>query len=671
MFQNNPLLAQLKEQIRENIPKKEGTVKGTEKGFGFLEVDDKTSFFIPPPYMKKVMHGDRVVALIRTEKEREVAEPDELVEAGTERFIGRIKMFRDRLNVVPDHPQLKDSIKARPAKSLKEDNFGEGDWVVAKLTRHPLKGDNGFFCEITRLIAKADDHLAPWWVTLSRNDLPQKEPESTESFDMAEDGLNREDLTSLPFVTIDSPSTKDMDDALHAVQNADGSFTLTVAIADPTSYISVDSAMDKEARKRGFTIYLPGFNIPMLPRELSDDLCSLTEGDKRPALCAEIRIAADGTIAEGTRFFAAWITSHARLNYNDVSDWIETGICDNWSPDDVTAEQVKLLHGVAKARIQWRETHAVMFPDRPDYSFKLDENNDVAAIVVEPRRIANRIVEESMITANICAGRALRDHYGFGVYNTHAGFQPEKLADAVELVNANGFETDAENLQTLEGFSALRRWLNEQETTYLDNRLRKSQAFSEIQTEPAAHFAMGLDVYATWTSPIRKYGDMVNHRLLKGMIMAQEPVQTPDAEIGPELIIHRKNHRIAERDIADWLYSRYLQADKEAKTVFNGEIFDITRAGMRVRVLDNGAMAFVPASLIVDNKERIEANGENGTISVDGNVEFRLGDHIQLILHDVIEATRSIVGKPTREFAVVAEKVEAAEKPTPSQDDNA
>ena len=181
MFQDNPLLAQLKQQIQETLPKKEGTIKATEKGFGFLEVDSKTSFFIPPPYMKKCMHGDKVKAIIRTEKEREVAEPEELLEQGVTRFIGRVKLFKGKLNVTPDHPQLKKlSLKARVKKGLKSDDFKEGDWVVAHLIRHPLKGDNGFFVEISEKITDADDKIAPWWVTLAQNDLPNSEPAKQE-----------------------------------------------------------------------------------------------------------------------------------------------------------------------------------------------------------------------------------------------------------------------------------------------------------------------------------------------------------------------------------------------------------------------------------------------------------------------------------------------------------
>ncbi|EPF2929614.1 exoribonuclease II [Vibrio navarrensis] len=654
MFQDNPLLAQLKQQIQENLPKKEGTIKATEKGFGFLEVDSKTSFFIPPAYMKKCMHGDKVIAIIRTENEREVAEPQELVEQSLNRFIGRIKMFKGKLNVAPDHPQLKKmSLKAKVKKGLKSDDFAEGDWVVAHLVRHPLKDENGFFVEISEKITDANDKIAPWWVTLAENDLPNSEPAGIEHWEIKDDAdLQRIDMTHVPFVTIDGESTKDMDDALYAKKNAAGDFELTIAIADPTAYITPDDEMDKVARERGFTIYLPGRNIPMLPRDLADELCSLIEGEIRPALCCTVTVSKDGVIGDDIRFFAANIKSHARLAYDNVSDWLENGVSEKWQPSEEIATIVRDLYDFSLARAQWREEHAVVFPDRPDYRFELGEDNDVIAIHADSRRSANRLVEESMITANICAGRTLQAHFGTGVFNCHSGFKAEKLADAVELVNPDGtLPFTSESLATLQGFAALRRWLCQQESTYLDNRIRKFQTYSEVSNQPLPHYAMGLDIYATWTSPIRKYGDMINHRMLKALILNKEPVQKPDDTVGDELALHRKHHKIAERNVADWLYARTLADEPAKETRFHGEIFDINRAGMRVRLLENGAAAFIPGALIVDNKERIECNGDAGTISIDKELVYKLGDVLEVVLTEVNQENRSLVAKPTAVFA--------------------
>ncbi|EAZ0221624.1 exoribonuclease II, partial [Salmonella enterica] len=144
MFQDNPLLAQLKQQLHSQTPRAEGVVKATEKGFGFLEVDAQKSYFIPPPQMKKVMHGDRIVAVIHTEKERESAEPEELIEPFLTRFVGKVQGKNDRLSIVPDHPLLKDAIPCRAARGVQHE-FKEGDWAVAEMRRHPLKGDRSFY----------------------------------------------------------------------------------------------------------------------------------------------------------------------------------------------------------------------------------------------------------------------------------------------------------------------------------------------------------------------------------------------------------------------------------------------------------------------------------------------------------------------------------------------
>lgn len=656
MFQDNPLLAQLKQQIQETLPKKEGTIKATEKGFGFLEVDSKTSFFIPPPYMKKCMHGDKVKAIIRTEKEREVAEPEELIEQGISRFIGRVKLFKGKLNVVPDHPQLKKlALKAKTRKGIKSDDLKEGDWVVAHLTRHPLKGDNGFFVEISEKITDADDKIAPWWVTLAQNDLPNSEPAGIDNWQIKDDAdLQRVDMTHVPFVTIDGASTKDMDDALYAKKTESGDFELTIAIADPTAYITPDSEMDKVARERGFTIYLPGRNIPMLPRDLADELCSLMQDEIRPALCCTVTISKDGVIADDIQFFAANIKSHARLVYDQVSDWLENGQSPEWQPSEEIATIVRDLYEFSLARADWREKNAVVFPDRPDYRFELSEDNDVVAIHADMRRSANRLVEEAMITANICAGRTLKETFNSGVFNTHAGFKPEKIADVLSFVNPDGeLPFSAESVATLEGFAELRRWLGQQETSYLDNRIRKFQSYSEMGNQPLPHYAMGLDIYATWTSPIRKYGDMINHRMLKAHILGKAPEQTADETVGEELALHRKHHKIAERNVGDWLYARTLAEEPNKQTKFNGEIFDINRAGMRVRLLENGAAAFIPGSLILANKERLECNGDAGTVSVDKEVTYRLGDVLEVVLTEVNQENRSLVAKPTQEFAEV------------------
>lgn len=299
------------------------------------------------------MHGDRIIAVVNTEKERESAEPEELVEPFLTRFVGKVHKKDDRLSIVPDHPLLKDAIPCRAARSVEHD-FKEGDWAVAEMRRHPLKGDRGFYAELTQYITYGDDHFVPWWVTLARHNLEKEAPDGVAT-EMLDEGLERRDLTALAFVTIDSASTEDMDDALYVEQTADGKLHLTVAIADPTAWIAEGSKLDNAAKIRAFTNYLPGFNIPMLPRELSDDLCSLRPNEVRPVLACRMILADDGAIEDDIQFFAATIESKAKLAYDDVSDWLENN--GGWQPGSETiAQQIKLLQEACLRRSEWRKT---------------------------------------------------------------------------------------------------------------------------------------------------------------------------------------------------------------------------------------------------------------------------------------------------------------------------
>ncbi|HIE5389850.1 TPA: exoribonuclease II [Enterobacter cancerogenus] len=642
MFQDNPLLAQLKQQLHSQTPRAEGVVKATEKGFGFLEVDGQKSYFIPPPQMKKVMHGDHITAVIHTEKERESAEPEALIEPFLTRFVGKVTRKDDRLSIVPDHPLLKDAIQCRAARGVEHD-FKDGDWAVAEMRRHPLKGDRGFYAELTQFITFGDDHFVPWWVTLARHNLEKEAPNGVAT-EMQDEGLTREDLTALDFVTIDSASTEDMDDALYAQEMADGKLQLTVAIADPTAWIAEGSKLDEMAKVRSFTNYLPGFNIPMLPRELSDDLCSLRANEVRPVLACRMIVDADGTIEDDIHFFAATIESKAKLVYDEVSDWLEN--IGSWQPEsDAIAAQIRLLHRICLNRSEWRKTHALVFKDRPDYRFVLGEKGEVLNIVAEPRRIANRIVEEAMISANICAARVLRDKLGFGIYNVHTGFDPANTEALAALLKTHDVHVDPEEVLTLEGFCKLRRELDAQPSGFLDSRIRRFQSFAEISTEPGPHFGLGLEAYATWTSPIRKYGDMVNHRLLKAIVKG-ETASRPQEDTTLQMAERRRLNRMAERDVGDWLYARFLNDKAGTDARFPAEIIDISRGGMRVRLVDNGAVAFIPAPFLHAVRDEMVCSQENGTVQIKGETVYKVTDVIDVNIAEVRMETRSIIARP-------------------------
>lgn len=641
MFQNNPLLEQLKKQLHTQIPKIEGIVKSTDKGFGFLEVDGKKSYFIPPLQMKKVMHGDRVRVTLHMEKNREIAEPESLVEPFLSRFIGRIKKNERHIFIAPDYPFLKDVIPCNKNNKLIH-SLENGDWVVAEMRKHPLKDNHSFSAEITSFITNSNNNFAPWLVTLARHNL-ESDPPDMPKISISISELDRKDLTDLDFFTIDQSCTTDMDDALYIKEKSDGTLLLLVAIADPTTYIEENSQLDVIARQRAFTNYLPGFNIPMLPRDLSDNLCSLHPNKQRPVLICSMTFSSDGALSSDAEFSLAWVKSKAKLVYDDVSDWLENK--GSWQPQNSSiAEQILLLHRIFSIRNTWRKKNALVFQDRPDYRFFLNEKGEVQYITVEQRRIANRIVEECMIAANICAAITLRDQLGFGIYNVHLGFDPTLVKKVSKILKTYNIETNPTELLTLEGFCQLRRKLDELSNQFLNGRIQRFQSLSNISTRPAPHFGLGLEAYATWTSPIRKYGDMLNHRFLKALIRGEgHLVEKPADEITVQLVERRRLNRMAERDVGNWLYARYLQPLVGTNKCYEAEIIDVNRGGLRVRLLENGAVAFIPGLFLHEVRDELVCSQEIGSVQIKGETVYSYRDQIEIQLVDVRIENRNII----------------------------
>lgn len=644
MLQNNSLLAQLKQDIRANTPRVQGTIKATDKGFGFLEAEDGTSYFIPPPAMKQVVHGDRIEAVIKEDGDKKQADPETLIEASLDRFVARVQKRDGRLAVIPDHPSINLSLKARLKRSLEESDIADGDWVVARLIRHPLRPDDrGFFTQIDELVVKSDDPAVPWRVTLARHALEQECPPAAEAWPLQDEGLVREDLTAEPFFTIDGEKTRDMDDALR-VEASDDGWTMTVAIADPTAYVDESHPADKEARTRAFTVYLPGQNITMLPEALADDLCSLKPDVDRPVLACRLQVGRDGTLGE-YRFFAATIRSQARLAYDDVSDWIE-GRSGAEAPAAPIAGQLEALADLARARAAWREANTLVFKDRPDYAFDLDDAGNVLGIVIEERRIGQRMIEEAMIVANACCADLLAKEIGHGIFNVHNAFEPEKIDQAVEFLATQEIAVEREQLAELPRYKELRRTLDAREDAWLDARLRRFQGYTNMSARPGPHFGLGLPAYATWTSPIRKYGDMVNHRLIKRVLKSEAAPAEASQQLTEQLTERRRLNRMAERDVKDWLYVRYLGATIEKGEVFDADIIDIRRGGMRVRLTANGATAFVPTPLIHSDRNQMAIDDKEGRIRIDGELRYQLGGSLRVKLVEAREATRSLVAAP-------------------------
>lgn len=639
MLQDNPLLAQLKQQLHSQTPRAEGTIKAHEKGYGFLETDNKKSYFVSSQNMKNVLNGDKVSGILVQNGDKTAFEPETLLEPALNIFLGQVSFDNKVLDIIPEK-HAKFSIRAKVSTNVTH-QLKAGDWVKAKLISHPLQDKNGFSAEITQFITQDNTPDQLWLIALARQNLDASLPIDYDWQLIDHEKIERIDLTDLDFFTIDSKETQDMDDALSITRDKQGNYCLQIAIADPSAYIAENSETDNTAYQRCFSTYLPGFTVPMLPKSLSNELCSLKEHQKRPALVCKTIITPDGDIDyQSSEFNLAWVTSKAKLNYKNVSEFIDHQI-DIDTDIPTLSDQLISLQELAQIRNLWRQKNALLFKDNHEYRFIFDQQRQLIDIVKESKLTAHKMVEEAMVIANQVFTHTLKAELGFGIFNTHQGFEPKYLDSVVKLLSENQIEEfNKERIATFDGYRDLRRLIQQNEL--LEYRLRRYQASADFSIEPNAHFGLGFDSYATWTSPIRKYGDLLNHRLLKS-ILEKHIHDKPNQQILPLMNERRKTVRFAEREVNEKLYQKFL-ADKIGQP-FDAQIIDLNRGGAKVRLTAIGAVAFMPSSLIHPIRNEVAMLPEEGLIKIKEQVTYRLLDKVTVILNEIKTDTSTIIVK--------------------------
>ncbi|MCW8978276.1 MAG: RNB domain-containing ribonuclease, partial [Marinobacter sp.] len=367
-------LRQLKSDIKDNKVVFPGTVKATNGRFGFVALDEGRDVFLPPEEMQKVLPGDRVnVTEQEVEKGKTQGVVDELLETRLNTFVGRYLVKGKGHFVVPETPGINRWIFIPPKERM---NAQQDDYLYCQIHKHPIKDGKGQ-AKVLRVIGKAGEPGIERSFTLATFDLADTWPDAvrTQADSLSESDIEsreagREDRTDRPYVTIDSPGTQDMDDALLAEPNATG-WTLSIAIADPTAVIETDSPAEQEAFNRATAIYFPGEPLPMLPDSISTRLCSLMPDVKRLALVCDLQVNNDGSLGDYS-FHQAVIQSKGKLSYELVSNLIEGREDDEIKalPDDV-ANSLDQLHQAATALRKWRSEHALLSGDRPEFRLRL------------------------------------------------------------------------------------------------------------------------------------------------------------------------------------------------------------------------------------------------------------------------------------------------------------
>lgn len=567
-------LKELKKQIHDATPRDKGTVKGTRKRFGFVIADaDGQQYLLPQTEMERVLPGDQIQFVLEPGKDKNdkpVARIEKLLTSTFSTFIGQVKEKNKQMYVLPDHPELSRWVFIPPKyrKSLRD-----GDLVAAKVCQHPYKNEGRVQAEIVAMIGQPDDPFIEHRYAVIKEGIIEKiwQPDELEAIrHLAEKTLqeavnSREDLRTSLFFTIDGANTQDLDDALH-VTITDNGWQLQVAIADVAAFVEPSSPLDKQAEAQASSVYLPGQKLPMLPDILSSNLCSLRPNEDRLVMVCTLDIAGDGSI-NNTRYSNAIINSKAKLSYEEVADYLEQGA---GSLSDELQNQLRTLNELAKTRQQWRQQHALLMDEYPDYRYTLDERGKITAIERHERNDAQRLVEECMLACNEATASYLNEQCESGLYLGHNGFKVEQLPGVEKLLDACLPNVDKTGINTLAGYKTLQKTIEATASELpLRDILRKKLARSEWTTAKAPHFGLGLEAYTTFTSPIRKYSDLLVHRIIKAKL-ADNSCKGPDLKQVEHLNTATQAVRTAQRDCEQSLKCQYLQAF--VGQVFEGEI---------------------------------------------------------------------------------------------------
>ena len=571
-----------------------GTVQGHPDGFGFLVPDDGSAdLYLSSHEMHKVLHGDRATARrIGSDKRgRPEGAIVDVLERANRTVVGRLFEERGIWFVVAENRRINQDLLVPPGE---RGDAKSGDVVVVELVNQPSPQREA----IVRVIEVLGSHTDPGMeieIALRKHDLPyefsaaaRKQAHKLPTVVVAGDKSGRIDLTDLPLVTIDGETAKDFDDAVYCERKGKG-FRLVVAIADVSHYVRDGDALDRDARERGTSIYFPRRVIPMLPEALSNELCSLKPEVDRLCMVCDMDVTAQGAIKH-YRFYQAVMHSRARLTYTQVWNWLSATQND---PASVPQEarpllpQLTNLHALYQSLAKAREKRGAIDFDTVEMLLEFDVQGKIVRIVPARRNEAHKIIEECMLAANVCTADYLAGEKHPALYRVHEGPTPEKLALLKEFLAGCGLTLEGGDEPTASDYAKLLLGIKDRpDYALLQTVLLRSLQQAQYRPDNVGHFGLSYPAYAHFTSPIRRYPDLLIHRAIRAVLAKQQykPEGASWAELGVHCSLTERRADEATRDVENWLKCYFMQ-DKVGAT-FNGTISGVTSFGIFVTLDD-------------------------------------------------------------------------------------
>jgi ribonuclease R len=633
-----------------------GRVIAHSDGFGFLAPDEGGGdLFLSPREMRRVLHGDRVVVQVtgvdrRGRREGSIAE---ILERANTRVVGHVSLDSSVMTLVPDNNRITQDLLIPPEHTGGAES---GQIAVAEIVEQPTTRRQ----PIGRIVEVLGERMQVGMETdiaINSHGIPAEWPEAVER-EAAElpdevnaaDKKERVDLRELPLVTIDSEDAQDFDDAVYCERRGND-WRLIVAIADVSAYIQPETALDAEAARRGTSVYFPGRVVPMLPEKLSNGLCSLNPDVDRLCMVCDMRIDDRGEIRR-TRFREGVMRSHARLTYTEVAQMLLDRQPRARQHRSALVPHLENLYGLFEVLHRARKRRGAIDFDTTETEIQFGDDGRIADIEPVERNDAHRLIEECMIAANRATARYLRRQKLPALYRVHNGPEGDRVEDLRAFLAERGLKLGGGDEPQPDHFANVLRQAQDRPDAYLiQTVLLRSMQRAVYQPECSGHFGLALDEYAHFTSPIRRYPDLLVHRAirhkLRGGKRRDYRYEHEDmVRFGDHCSMTERRADEATRDVEGVLKCQYMQ-DRVGE-VFDGLITGVTSFGVFICLDATFAEGLVHVTSLPRDYYHFDPVGHCLTGERSGRI-YRLGDPLQVRVTRVDVDDRKIDFEPVSE----------------------
>ncbi len=634
MQRDGQLMLNRKRQLclPEKLDLIKGRVEGHPDGFGFVAPEEGgDDLYLSPKEMHRVLHGDKVLVRVAgfDKRGRREGKIVEVLEHVNKTVVGRYYLEGGVGFLIAENRRINQDILV-PAEHA--GGAHSGQVVTVEILTQP-GAHNEAVGKVVEILGSFTGPGMEIEIALRKHDLPyvfppdvEKQADALPKKVLKKDMAGREDIRHLPLVTIDGETARDFDDAVYCEPQGRSGFRLVVAIADVSHYVQPGDALDTEGYGRGNSVYFPRRVIPMLPEALSNGLCSLNPEVDRLSMVCDMQISSTGSIKD-YRFYPAVIFSHARLTYNQVWDWL-SGAAKPDKKQSALMPHLQALDKLFRTLLKARAKRGAIDFGSTETQILFDEQGKIREIVPVIRNDAHRIIEECMLAANVCASDFLHEHKQPALYRVHEGPTPEKLAALRGFLAEFGLDLGGGDKPHAKDYAALLEKIKDRpDHGLLQTVMLRSLKQAQYSPDNKGHFGLAYEAYTHFTSPIRRYPDLLVHRGIKAVLKGEKLPSKGLAEIGLHCSMTERRADDATRDVDAWLKTYFMQ--DRIGDEYSGTVSAVTSFGMFVAIDDIFIEGLVHVSELGQDYFHYD-QAKHMMLGERTGKKYRLGDRVRI-----------------------------------------